>query len=169
MKICVISKYLVMSTQGANPRWHRLVKKFQKYGFSDRLITSDSNHASAYRVQQGHDFDTIDVENLNYLILKTQQYTRTASIARVISWFAFDFRLFRYCSHMAPDVVVISSLSLTSIIFGIYLKRRHGSRLVFEVRDIWPLTMCEEGASANGTRLPSICGLLNYGDTGAPI
>ena len=145
MKICVISKYLVMSTQGANPRWHRLAKTFQKCGFSVRLITSDSNHASTYRVEQGHDFDAIDVDNLNYLILKTRQYTRTASIARVVSWFDFDFKLFRNCRHMAPDVVVISSLSLTSIIFGIYLKWRLGSRLVFEIRDIWPLTMIEEG------------------------
>jgi glycosyltransferase involved in cell wall biosynthesis len=43
-------------------------------------------------------------------------------------------------------VVVISSLSLTSVILGLYLKARHGSRLVFEVRDIWPLTMIHEGS-----------------------
>ena len=145
MKISVISKYLVMSTQGANPRWHRLAKKFQKYRVSVDLITSDSNHASAYRVEQGRDFNVIDVDDLNYLILKTRQYARTASIARVISWFDFDIKLFRYCRKIMPEVVVISSLSLTSIIFGIYLKWRHGSRLVFEIRDIWPLTMIVEG------------------------
>ena len=46
---------------------------------------------------------------------------------------------------MSPNVVVISSLSLTSIVFGIFLDWWHGSRLVFEVRDIWPLTMLVAG------------------------
>ena len=85
------------------------------------------------------------VDGVRYRIIRTAKYKVSSSIARVISWFDFDFKLFRYFRHIVPDVVLISSLSLTSIIFGIYLKWRHGSRLVFEVRDIWPLTMIEEG------------------------
>ena len=108
------------------------------------VVTSDSNHGSSFKARTAvpsvHSF-----EGVEYTVLKTRQYTRTASIARVISWFDFDIKLFRHCRQMAPDVVVISSLSLTSIIFGIYIKARHGSRLVFEVRDIWPLTMIHEG------------------------
>ena len=87
----------------------------------------------------------------------------------MISWFDFDLKLFRFFRHVSPDVVLVSSLSLTSIIFGLYIRARHGSRLVFEVRDIWPLTMIEEGASANGTHLRSISGFLNYGDIAALI
>jgi glycosyltransferase involved in cell wall biosynthesis len=44
-----------------------------------------------------------------------------------------------------PDVVIISSLSIFSIIYGYYLKKKFKAFLVFEIRDIWPLTMTEEG------------------------
>lgn len=144
MKFLVISKYAPVPTFGANPRWFELGKAIAQKNKSIHVITSDSNHGGSFRVT---DRETICIAlaGVKYTVIKTSQYTRTASIARVFSWFDFDFKLFVHCRNMAPDVVVISSLSLTSIIFGIYLKNRHGSCLVFEVRDIWPLTMIEEG------------------------
>ena len=89
--------------------------------------------------------ETVSIDTICYRIIATSKYRKTSSLARVFSWFDFDFKLFRYFRHMTPDVVVVSSLSLTSVIFGIYLKWRHESRLVFEIRDIWPLTMIYEG------------------------
>ena len=108
------------------------------------IVTSNSNHGSDFASSE-NTIEDYHLSGVSYRIINTKKYTRTDGISRVISWFDFDFKLFRYCRHMAPDVVVISSLSLTSIIFGIYLKRWRGSRLFFEVRDIWPLTMVEEG------------------------
>ena len=113
-------------------------------GYEFEVITSDSNHGSSMQNNM-QPVELVTIDEVRYRVIKTTKYRHSSSIARVISWFDFDLKLFRHCRHMAPDVVVISSLSLTSIIFGIYLKRRHSSRLVFEVRDIWPLTMIEEG------------------------
>ena len=111
---------------------------------SVQIITSDSNHGSDFDLENWPTA-TIVAENVRYTIIKTFKYRRSASVARVISWFDFDLKLFRFFRHVSPDVVLVSSLSLTSIIFGLYIRARHGSRLVFEVRDIWPLTMIEEG------------------------
>ena len=111
---------------------------------SVQIITSDSNHGSDFDLEN-RPTATIVAENVRYTIIKTFKYRRSASVARVISWFDFDLKLFRFFRHVSPDVVLVSSLSLTSIIFGLYIRARHGSRLVFEVRDIWPLTMIEEG------------------------
>jgi glycosyltransferase involved in cell wall biosynthesis len=44
-----------------------------------------------------------------------------------------------------PDVVVVSSLSLLTVLNGLRLRRRFRCRLVLEVRDIWPLTLTAEG------------------------
>ncbi|MGC6453038.1 MAG: glycosyltransferase family 4 protein [Candidatus Puniceispirillaceae bacterium] len=135
---------MVMPGKGPNPRWYHLAVAMRRLGYDVSLVTSNSNHISEYQMENSSTAN-VKFHGVEYLVLKTRQYNRTASIARVISWFDFDFKLFRNFRHMTPDVVVISSLSLTSIIFGIYLKWRHGSRLVFEIRDIWPLTMIEEG------------------------
>ena len=144
MRIVIISKYAPIPGFGSNPRWSRLAEQMYATSVRATIVTSISNHGSDFALSK-ETVEDYQLFGVSYRILKTITYNRTASIARVVSWFDFDFRLFRYCRHMAPDVVVISSLSLTSIIFGIYLKRRHGSRLVFEVRDIWPLTMIHEG------------------------
>ncbi len=44
-----------------------------------------------------------------------------------------------------PDVIICSSLSLFTILNGYFLKKRFNCKLIFEVRDIWPLTIIEEG------------------------
>ena len=44
-----------------------------------------------------------------------------------------------------PDVVIVSSLSLLTVFNGYWLKCKYGCKLIFEVRDIWPLTIIEEG------------------------
>ena len=142
--ILVVSKYAPLPGLGSNPRWFQLAHKMMASGYNFEVITSDSNHGSSMQHNM-QPVELVAIDEVRYRVIRTTKYRHTRSIARVISWFDFDLKLFRHCRHMAPDVVVISSLSLTSIVFGIYLKRRYGSRLVFEVRDIWPLTMIEEG------------------------
>ena len=144
MNILVVSKYAPVPGYGSNPRWFNLGKKFSEFGYNVCIVTSDSNHGSAYRVESSK-FSNFTEENVNFFIIKTLKYNKTNSLLRVLSWFDFDIKLFRYCGHMKPDVVVISSLSLTSIIFGLFLKAFRRSCFVFEVRDIWPLTMIVEG------------------------
>ncbi len=64
--------------------------------------------------------------------------------------FEFTAKLFflrRYLDD-TPDVIIVSSLSIYPVLPGIYLKhslRRSGVKFVFEVRDIWPLTLTEIG------------------------
>lgn len=76
---------------------------------------------------------------------------KSASYKRILSWFAFEWHLYFLDRRRLerPDVVIISSLSLLTILYGVFLKRLYGCKLVFEVRDIYPLTLTEElGISA---------------------
>ena len=140
MNILVVSKYAVVPKRGANPRWFELARLMKSQHLTVRIITSDSNHGSSTEHVKRR-LKTVTFEGVIFDIIGTIPYRRSASIARVVSWFEFDLKLFFYFRKLQPDAVVISSLSLTSIVFGIYLKLMHRSRLIFEVRDIWPLTM----------------------------
>ena len=40
-----------------------------------------------------------------------------------------------------PDVVIVSSMPIFPILSGYYLKKKFGAKLLFEIRDIWPLTL----------------------------
>ena len=129
MKITVISKYAPVPGYGSNPRWFELGKWMVCQNHSVQIITSDSNHGSNFDLEN-RPSATIVLENVCFTVIKTFKYRRSVSVARVISWFDFDLKLFRFFRHVSPDVVLVSSLSLSSIIFGLYIRARHGSRLV---------------------------------------
>ncbi|PID47290.1 MAG: glycosyltransferase WbuB [Proteobacteria bacterium] len=147
MNILCVSKYASPMKYGKMPsRLFYLASNFGKLGHDVTLITSDANHLADYpQSDKRYNFECIN--GVQIVWIKTKKYTKTASISRVLSWFDFERWLFRFKIDkiQKPDVIIISSLSIFTIIYGYFLKRKFGSFLVFEIRDIWPLTMTEEG------------------------
>lgn len=116
------------------------------------VITSDANHLAVVpelktAVLQEHR-DGIDV-----YWLRTFKAEAARSWQRIVSWLHFEWRLLRLrkSSLARPDVVIVSSLSLLTVVNGLLLRRRFRVPMVFEVRDIWPLTLTEEGGFDRGS------------------
>lgn len=145
--IWYITKYFSPKTASSpGGRDWFLVNEMKKAGCETVVITSDSNNL-------------VDVPDLNRRVteqvilgvkiiwLKTLKYSVAKSARRVLSWFHFEWNLFFLDKSKLPrpDVIVVSSLSLLTIVNGLLLKCRYKCRLAFEVRDIWPLTIVEEG------------------------
>lgn len=146
MNILCISKYASIPKYGAAARLFYLAKEFSSAGHDVSMITSDSNHLCEYPSSKStYNFE--DVDGVKVCWINTKKYIRTASVSRVLSWFDFEWKLFRFNIKKVapPHIVIVSSLSLLSIFYGYYLKRKFSIPLVFEVRDIWPLTLTEEG------------------------
>lgn len=146
MNIWCISKYASIPKYGAAARLFYLCKEFSKLDNNVVLFTSDSNHLCEYPKTNSR-FNYEDIEGVNVCWIKNIKYKKTASVKRVLSWFDFELQLFMSDREKfdKPDVVLVSSLSLLSIFYGYYLKLKYGSFLIFEIRDIWPLTLIEEG------------------------
>lgn len=161
MNIWCISKYASIPKFGAAARLFYLAKEFSKQNHEVLLITSDSNHLSNFPTSnQRHNFDK--EAGVDICWIKTKKYLKTASAARVLSWFDFELGLFSLDKKRftKPDVVIISSLSLLSIVFGFYLKKKYKATLVFEVRDIWPLTLVAEGGFSRWHPLTIFLGVI---------
>ncbi len=79
--------------------------------------------------------------------IRTLKYHKQRSLRRILSWLDFEIRLLMLSKSRLPkpDVIVASSLSLLTVLSGLMLSIRYRCKLVFEVRDIWPLTLVEEG------------------------
>ncbi len=145
--IWYISKYYSPQTKNsAGGRDWFLTNELGKLGYDVTVIASDSNSVYDVAVR------TLPVEkdqreNLVIYWLKTYKYEIPKSIKRVISWFHFEWLVFKLPKKQIsrPDAVIVSSLSLMSIINGYLLRRKYKCKLVLEVRDIWPLTIIEEG------------------------
>lgn len=145
--IWYISKYFAPSTINSDGgRGWLLMQEFASNGYRPIVITSDSNNL--IELPEFEKKVTIHKQSGVELVwLKTLKYNLAKSLKRLLSWFHFEWNVFcldkKELSN--PDVIIVSSLSLLTIVNGAILKRRYKCKLVFEIRDIWPLTLVEEG------------------------
>jgi glycosyltransferase involved in cell wall biosynthesis len=162
MNIWFISKYASLPLYAKAPsRLYYLAKEVKKLGNYCLLITSDANHFNSY--PNTNKLYNYECQNeVDIIWVKTKKYKKTASIDRVLSWLDFELKLFRMPLKKLnkPDVLVVSSLSIFTIIYGYFLKIKYNSFLIFEIRDIWPLTLVEEGGFSKWHPLTLLMGCV---------
>lgn len=160
--IWYISKYVgPQSGLGAGGRGYELMRELAGLGQDCLIITSDSNQlADVPEFTGSHLIQNRD--GLQICWLRTKKYSEAKSRQRIASWLHFEWALFwlRKRTFPRPDVVIISSLSLLTIINGLFLRARYKARLVVEIRDIWPLTPVEEGGFSRRNPLILVLGLI---------
>ena len=143
-----VSKYTAPpgETNSAS-RAFSLLRELGSLGYSPVLITSTSNHfATAPKFDCTYKFQKLDGVKICWV--SGISYKNTKSLRRILSWIEFEWKLFLLPRRIlpTPDAIIVSSLSLLTIIVGLYWRWRFKCRLIFEVRDIWPLTLTEEGS-----------------------
>src|SRR3546814_13977164 len=86
-------------------------------------------------------------EGINIVWVKTPWYKQAHSKRRIWNWCLFAFRLLGLGRVIPekPDVILYSSPSLIGYLGAEKLARTLGATLAFEVRVIWPLTLCDVG------------------------
>jgi glycosyltransferase involved in cell wall biosynthesis len=110
------------------------------------MFCSDSTHvAEPPRLQEAYVRDLQD--GVEVWWVRTLKYSGAKSLRRALSWLHFEWRLFRMPTRNIPrpDIVIASSLSLFSVLSGLYFSYRFKAKFVFEVRDIWPLILHDGG------------------------
>jgi glycosyltransferase involved in cell wall biosynthesis len=144
--IWLVSKYMSAAQHGFESRLFAIAKRMKLAGRNPVIISSDSNHFGAFP-KLSHRYTREVVEGCETWWIRTLKYRSTVSLRRVLSWIDFEIKLFLMdkAALPKPDVIVVSSLSLLTIINGLLMRRKYKCKLVFEVRDIWPLTLVEEG------------------------
>lgn len=123
-----------------------LLQELVKKNYRCIAITSDSNITiETPSLTTGVLHENYDGVDLYWL--KTFKYKKAKSLRRVLGWLHFEWNLFFFPKKQLPkpDTVIVSSLSLLTIFNGLVLKKKYKCKLLFEVRDIWPLTIVEEG------------------------
>lgn len=142
-----ISKYFGTKTKTSpGGRGWFLMKGLTDLGYKAIVISSDSN-TLIEPININGKLKVEDLEGVTLIWLKTFKYSVSKSIRRILSWFHFEYKLLLLdiTTLPQPDAIVVSSLSLLTVLNGLRLKKKFACRLIFEVRDIWPLTIVEEG------------------------
>tara|TARA_B100000886_G_C20423710_1_gene492864 strand:+ start:943 stop:2148 length:1206 start_codon:yes stop_codon:yes gene_type:complete len=144
--IWIINQYAGSSNHGMTFRSYFLAKEFIKR-HRVTIFSASFSHVMSNPPLVSKTYTKENIDGVNYLWLKVPIYKQSKSLGRLISMFIFLYRLFflnvKKCD--TPDVIIVSSASPLPIWKAYFWARRFNSKLIFEVRDIWPLTIMELG------------------------
>lgn len=147
MTIWMISKYASPQKYYFGTRHFYLAEEWVKLGHEVCVFTSNSSHLSNNlpKFKSKVFFEVIN--GIKTYWLRTVQSKSSSGLSRILGWIHFEWQLASMSKKdiPKPDVVIVSSLSLLSVLNGYRFSVKYNAKFVFEVRDIWPLSAIELG------------------------
>lgn len=137
MIIWIISQNSGTPNLGGVQRHYFFAKEFKKNDLDTTIISCQKNHLYTHKPKKG----ICEIEGVKFLQLYTF-FSFSKGIFRFFQMFEFAFRIFflPFFSLKKPDVIILSSMSIFPLPAVIFLKKFYGAKLIFELRDLWPLT-----------------------------
>jgi glycosyltransferase involved in cell wall biosynthesis len=149
-RIWIINHYASTPDTGFGGRHPYLAEALAGRGHNVALVAARQHHLLIDTARAAAKPKIEETAGYRFVRLDVPRYAHAHDRRRILAWFdfAWDLRLLPRLLGEAPDVVLCSSPSLVSYLGAERLARRTGARLVFEVRDIWPLTLVELGGAS---------------------
>lgn len=139
--IWIINEYAGTPYHGMEFRHYYLAKELSKE-FNITIVSSSYSHL--FKKLPTKKKETID--NIDYLWLKTFNYGSSHNKKRVLKWFLFMFKCFFLPFILKkPDIIVVSPMAPFPILPAWIISKMYKSKLIYEVKDIWPLSLIELG------------------------
>ena len=144
--IWIINQYAGSSNHGMTFRSYFLAKEFIKR-HRVTIFSASFSHVMSNPPSVSKTYTEENINGVEYLWLKVPVYKQSKSLSRLISMFIFLYRLFflNVKKRDAPDLIIVSSTSPLPIWKAYFWAKRFNAKLIFEVRDIWPLSIMELG------------------------
>ncbi|MEG0899531.1 MAG: glycosyltransferase family 4 protein [Oscillospiraceae bacterium] len=146
MNILIIDHYAGSADMGMEYRPYYYCKNWAKMGHITTILTADFSHLRINNPRVEKNFKTVYKDDIKYIFVKTNQYAnngyeRFKNIAEFL--FKSYFNVKKILEEITPDVVIASSTYPFDIIIARKIAKKTGAKIVFEVHDIWPLSLIE--------------------------
>jgi len=140
-----INDYAGSPFHGMTFRHYYMSKELKRRGIKPLIITASYSHFMNNRPPiKDKPYLLEKVDMIEYLWLKVMKYKDSRDKKRVFKWFQFTLKLFFLPTEISePDVIVCSGSAPMLVLPSYYLAKRYGAKLIFEIRDIWPLTLMD--------------------------
>lgn len=145
--IWIINQYTGSPHYGMNYRSYYLAREFINSGNDVTIFSGSFSHGFVNFPKTNGWYTEETIDNINYVWIKTPKYKTSKSIRRFWNMLVYMFRLFfvNIFKFKKPDIIIISSLSLFPVLNAYIWSKILRVEFIFEVRDIWPLTLVEVG------------------------
>jgi glycosyltransferase involved in cell wall biosynthesis len=145
--IWIINQYAGSRIHGMNFRSWYFANEMKKMGHHPHIISGSFSHMLQKLPEMKAKFQDETVEGVDYTWVKVRSYKGSQSVGRVLVMIQFMLRLFSLPKKRLPkpDIILVSSLSPFPILNAYFWSKKYKAKLIFEVRDIWPLSLIEIG------------------------
>jgi glycosyltransferase involved in cell wall biosynthesis len=140
--IWIINEYAGTPYHGMEFRHYYLGKELVKLGNKVTVVSSSYSHLFKNLPKKSKE----NIDGVDYLWIKSFNYGESHDKRRVLKWFLFMLKLFFLpFSLQKPDVIIVSPMAPFPILPAWILAKIYGAKLIYEVKDIWPLSLIELG------------------------
>jgi glycosyltransferase involved in cell wall biosynthesis len=164
--IWMINQYAGSPWHGMEYRHYHLARALAERGHRVVVVSGSHSHLFTRPPRVSRPFTRQVIDGLTYCWVAVPRYGAAISLGRVLNMAAFAgaLEVLPTSRLPRPDAILVSSPSLFPVPIAARWARRFGARLVFEVRDIWPLTLQELGGLSS--RHPLIAAMQRLEDYG---
>ena len=164
--VWIVNQYAGSPLHGMEYRHYHLARGLTARGHRVVVLSGSRSHLFTRAPRVSRPFTLQEIDGITYCWVAGPPYDRAISVRRVVNMAAFAAALEGLPTSRlpAPDAILVSSPSLFPVPIAARWARRHGARLAFEVRDIWPLTLQELGGLTD--RHPLVAGMQRIEDYG---
>ncbi len=148
LNILLINHYAGSCRDGMEYRPYYLAREWVRAGHIVRILAASFSHVRTHQPELKRTRHDETIDGIDYTWFRTPGYQGNGA-SRVVNMAAFIRRLWSDSRGLAdafrPDWVIASSTYPMDIWPAARIARRAGSKLVFEVHDLWPLSPMELG------------------------
>lgn len=145
--VWIIHPYATTPAVSFGGRHYYLAEELAKRGYNVYVIAGTANHQTRTIPKFKALFTLEKIGGFSFIWVKMPEYANAHSKQRAINWFLFPWRIQKLSQFIPdkPDVVLCSSPHPIAFLGAERIAKKFKAKLVFEVRDIWPLTLIELG------------------------
>lgn len=139
--IMLVCKYTSLPSEGMLTKLYYIAKYLSDLGHEVVLVRGTGHYFEDKKISEYSERN-----NFKLVTLRSLSYGRGSKIRRLISWFIFEIKVFLFgLYYKKVDIYFASSPSILTLLTCALLSKIKRSELVIDIRDIWPLTIIEEG------------------------
>ena len=140
--LVIINQYIGSPQHGMEYRHYYLAKHMTAQGYRVTLISGSYSHLYTSLPEATDTFTKEMIDGIEYIWINTPTYASSKSLGRIWNMVCFAWRL-KFLHLSEPAHILVSSPSIFPVKTGHKLAKKYGTKFLFEVRDIWPLTLIE--------------------------
>jgi glycosyltransferase involved in cell wall biosynthesis len=140
--IWIINQFAGTPESGWGERHYYLGQYWKKMGYEVKIISGSFNHVFNKFPETSGRYTIEELDGITFCWVQSPTY-KPLSLMRFWSMLIFAFRIYDLPIDKLkkPDIIIVSSMPMFPIVPAYRLKKKLNVKiLLFEVRDLWPLT-----------------------------